>query len=136
MNLVGIQYGLIMVYTCFSRSVGLLMEGEVFMEKGTRGLVPCRTDAEVINVGWSRDPPPLVQKPIVFLDHYKGVWSKGGPGYSTGLYDIDRNYTLIIHNVRVEDGDTYYCSVTAHNGNSAFNSTTVKIVGKSARITI
>ena len=104
---------------------------------GTKGQVPCRTDAEVAIVAWSLDPPPEFWRQLVFLDHYKGVWSKGhGPGYSRGLYDIDRNYTLIIETVRVEDGGTYYCSVTAQDGTSAFNSTTVKIVGKSTRISI
>ena len=110
------------------------MEDEVFLEKGTRGLVQCRTDVEIVKVGWSLDPPPLIRKPLVLLDHYNGVWSKAGPGYSTGLYDIDRNYTLIIQTVRVDDGGTYYCSVTAQDGTSAFNSTTVKVVGKSTSI--
>ena len=103
---------------------------------GTKGQVPCRTDAEVATVTWSLDPPPEIQRQLVFLDHYKRVWRKGGPGYSEGLYDIDRSYTLIIQNVRVKDGGTYYCSVTARDGTSASNSTTVKVVGKSTRIRI
>ena len=105
------------------------MEDEVFLEKGTRGLVPCRTDLEVVSVIWSLDPPPA-RKLLVILDYYNGVWTKGGPGYTKGLYDIDRNYTLIIKHVRVDHSATYYCMIGAIGVGTAFNSTTVNIFGK------
>ena len=107
------------------------MEEEVFLEIGTRGLVPCRTDLEVVNVIWSLDPPPIIRKPLVIIEYYNGVWTKGGPGYTKGQYDIDQNYTLIIKDVGIEDGATYYCSVAQLGTGGASNNTDVNIFGRS-----
>ena len=103
------------------------MEDQV-LEKGSRGLVPIRTDIEVINVVWSLDPPPS-RKLLVILDYYDGEW-KTFNHYSRGLFDIDKNLSLIIKDVRIEDGATYYCTVGENGTRQAFtNSTAVKIYG-------
>ena len=108
------------------------MEGEVFLEKGTRGLVPCRTDIEVNGVVWSLDPPPTIRETLVILDYYGGKLVKFVPGNYKGVFDIDQDFSLVIKDVRVENGVTYHCSVS-ENGtlNSFTNHTAVNVFGKS-----
>ena len=107
------------------------MEGEVFLEKGTRGLVPCRTDIEVNGVVWSLDPPPTIRETLVILDYYGGKLVKFVPGNYKGVFDIDQDFSLVIKDVRVENGVTYHCTVS-ENGtlNSFTNHTAVNVFGK------
>ena len=108
----------------------LHMEDEVFLEKGTRGLVSCRTNIEVISAIWSVDPPPI-RKPLVILDFYGGEWIKKVQKDFKGVIDIDQDFSLVIKDVRVESGATYHCTV-GENGtrNVLTNHTTVNVFGK------
>ena len=119
------------LYSVGMSSPILHMEGGVFLEKGTRGLVPCSTDIEVNGVVWSLDPPPT-QKPLAILDFYRGEWIKFVPGNYKGVFDIDQDFSLIIKDVRVENGVTYHCTV-GENGtlNYFTNHTAVNVFGKS-----
>ena len=106
------------------------MEEEVFLEKGTRGLVPCRTDIQVVNLIWSLDPPPA-REPLVILDYYRGEWIKKVQKDVKGVIDIDQDFSLVIKDVRVESGNTYHCTVGENGTRRAFtNSTIVNVFGK------
>ena len=106
------------------------MEDEVFLEKGTRGLVPCRTDIDVDSVVWSLDPPPARQL-LVILDFYRGEWIKVVPGNFKGVFDIDQDLSLVIKDVRVASGATYHCTVGENGTLNAFtNHTVVNVFGK------
>ena len=108
----------------------LHMEDEVFLEKGTRGLVPCRTDIDVVNLVWSLDPPPI-REMLVILDYYGGKWVKFVPGNFKGVFDIDQDFSLVIKDVRVETAASYYCTVGENGTRRSFtNSTNVNVYGK------
>ena len=104
---------------------------DVYLEAGTRGLVPCgRTDINASRVLWSRDPPPI-DNLVTFIFDNKGVWTKYIPDDYEGLYDIDQDFNLIIQNVRLEDEGTYYCTLEERDSFNRFNvSRTVTLFGK------
>ena len=109
----------------------LYMDDQVFLEKGTRGLVPCRTDIEVVNLAWSLDPPPI-RETLVILDYYGGKWVKFVPGNFKGVFDIDQDFSLVIKDVRVDNAATYHCTVGENGtGNVFTNHTAVNVFGKS-----
>ena len=106
------------------------MEDEVFLEKGTRGLVPCRTDIEVDGVVWSLDPPPP-REILVLIDFYGGEGEKVFLGSSKGVFDIEQDFSLVIKNVRIEHGATYHCTVGENGTRKSYtNSTNVNVFGK------
>ena len=108
----------------------LHMEDEVFLEKGTRGLVPCRPDIDAVHVIWSLDPPPI-RKPLVINDFIRGEWKTFFLGGSKGMFDIDQDFSLVIKDVRVESGATYHCTVGENGTRNVFtNHTTVNVFGK------
>ena len=120
----------VILYSVGTSSPILQMEEEVFLEKGTRGLLPCRTDIEVVNLLWSLDPPPA-RELLVILEYYGGKWIKVVPGNFKGVFDIDQDFSLVIKDVRVESGAAYHCTVGENGTLNAFtNHTVVNVFGK------
>ena len=53
---------------------------------------------------------PASETTLIIGGYYQGVWEKGGHGYDRGLYDIDRNFSLIIRHVEIDDHDSFICT--------------------------
>ena len=67
---------------------------------------------------------------LVSLDQYYRVGERSGPGYDRGRYNMTNDYSLIIHDVSVEDEGTYICEVSDFETGRVFrNYTNVTVTG-------
>ena len=68
---------------------------------------------------------------LISYSQIKSIWEKSGPGYDSGLYDIHRNFSLIINSVSVEDNDRFLCELVVKGNIDPFqNATNVTVFGK------
>ena len=104
-------------------------EPVVALEKGSRGLLPCKVDRDVNAVYWHKGPSQSTL--LVVFQYFKEEWQKIGQGIDEGLYDIYDNFTLVIKEVAVEDNDYFFCEILdRESGNTFTNQTSVRVFGK------
>ena len=103
---------------------------QVTLQKGSRGVLPCRVTRQVDSITWSRGPTFESSQPILAFRFYDGTWEKLGTGYTEGLYDINANFSLIINTVTIEDRGYFFCEMLDRDiGQSFENQTQVVIIG-------
>ena len=102
------------------------------LQKGSRGLLPCRVDRGVGLVTWSQGYSPSTAEILLRYKLYNDKWTKGGDGYDSGLYDIHANFSLVIKNVMIADDDGYFfCEILdLETGQNFWNTTDVLVYGK------
>ena len=104
---------------------------QVIVRKGTRGVLPCRVEREVNAVTWSRGPSDTTAAILVIQRIVSKEWITEGPGYLTGEYDMEDDYSLIIDDVGVEDNDDFFCAILDKDtGRNFVNKTSVMVYGK------
>ena len=106
-------------------------ESEVVLRRGSRGLLSCREEGNLTlinNAVWEK---LASDTPLITGGYYQGVWEKGGHGYDKGLYDIDKNFSLIIRHVDIVDHDSFFCSAAILEPRTFLRSlTNVSVVGE------
>ena len=108
-------------------------EPEVVLQKDTRGVLPCRVNpsTDVGIVFWSRGSTLSTGEIVVTMSILGGTKIKFGTGYSSGLYDINDELSLIIKNVSVEDNGSFFCEISEEGtGDLSHNQTYVAVFGK------
>ena len=104
-------------------------EPEVILQKGTRGVLPCRVDTTVVLLSWYKGPKLTSSQTIIIMD--VETEHKFGDGYSTKQYDIAVNFSLIINEVGVGDNANFFCEVSELGTGSLYNNrTSVVVFGK------
>ena len=90
---------------------------------------------QVTAVYWNKGPTYERADKIIefYLDSNPGT--RSGPGFDEGLYDITANFSLIIHNVEIQNEDRYYCVVLGIDTDTGslrhlWNYTDVNVIGK------
>ncbi|XP_071503381.1 uncharacterized protein [Diadema antillarum] len=83
----------------------------VELVEGKPGVLPCKVSTEeALAVFWTKAGDlPNVFLTILHLEGSPG--HKSGQGYEAGLYDISKNFSLIIKDVRFEDEGLYICDI-------------------------
>ena len=67
---------------------------------------------------------------LVALDQHYQVGERSGPGYDEGRYNMTNDYSLIIHDVSVEDEGRYICEISDFETGQVFrNYTEVTVTG-------
>ena len=117
------------------QEVTLGTKPEVILRKGTTAHLPCRVDRKIATLNWSKSPSPSSSKEVLIIfTFYKDVWTKEGPGYSDGSYNITSNFSLIINDVRIEDNAHFFCEILdIDTGRNFINQTNVTVFGKSSK---
>ena len=105
---------------------------EVVLQKGERGVLPCRVSREVGTVTWSRGPELTTADILITLQlPHNGEFIKAGQGYEDKLYDIDDNFSLIINEARIYNNGNYFCDVLdLDSGRPITNNTNVIVFGE------
>ena len=111
------RQSILLIYILFSGAsdVSVRTDLEVFLEIGSRGLLPCEVqlggNVTIAVVVWKKGSSSIYTPPLVIRENHEGNWENGGPGYGRG-YSIDQNLSLIINRVKIEDDDIFVCVVS------------------------
>ena len=105
---------------------------EVVLQKGERGVLPCRVGREVGAVTWSRGPEITTADIVIALQLLpNGEFIKAGQGDDDELYDISDNFSLIIIESTIDNNGNYFCDVLdLDSGQPIVNNTNVIVFGK------
>ena len=108
----------------------VVTEPEVVLEKETEGLLPCNVipGIEVGIASWLKGRTFRTAELLVELNLLGEKKEKGGNGYTSGSYDIDDYYSLIIENVTIRDNGHFFCEIVTLDTNENFNNETNVIV--------
>ena len=88
----------------------------VFLERGRRGIVPCppiasrKIDPASTDYAYWYYPRP--QRGSLLISYFRGIVAPQN-GIPEGVYDIDRNFSLVIENVTDSHEGTYFFKVKA-----------------------
>ena len=119
------------IFIAASSEVFVDTDRQAKLLRGDRGMLPCRVQREVNTVTWSKGLTPQTAQTLVIYKHYNNEWSKFGPGYNGGLYDIHVNFSLVIHNVTIQDNGSFFCEILDKViGQNYWNVTDVLVYGK------
>ncbi|XP_038053948.1 uncharacterized protein LOC119726363 [Patiria miniata] len=89
-------------------------DGTIFLERGNPGILSCplvassRIPLDQIEVMYWYSP--RVRDENILISYFKGNVAPQN-GIPEGVYDINRNFFLVIQNVTDSDEGTYYCNV-------------------------
>ena len=104
---------------------------DVVLQKGERGMLPCRVGREVATVTWSRGPELPTAAVLTILQFLNGKVFKTGQGYADGLYDITDDFTLIINESTIDHIGNYFCEILdPDSGRPIANNTNVIVFGE------
>ena len=95
-------------------------------------MIPCEvnTDLNIVFVFWHKGSTFKTADILVRISFLSGTNEKVGEGYTSGLYDIDDKYSLIIVNVSVADNDLFFCEIVTEDNENYNNQTNVIVFGK------
>ena len=106
-------------------------ESNVTEQIGTEGLLPCRTEGNPIAVAWQKGEHPANSQQLMYYNYINNKWQKKGEGYSTGVYDMNLNFSLIVKNITVQNSGVYFCSVfDEETGKISTEYTSLAVIGK------
>ena len=102
----------------------------VALQKGSRGLLPCEVQGAVDYVDWTKGPPAYPYQALVLYTLADGVWKKKRDPESS-KYDMASDFSLIISDVNINNGDIYTCAVKVlHAVHFLTNTTLVSVHGR------
>ena len=69
---------------------------------------------------------------LVLIQFHNEVWTRAGPGFDKGLYNVTDNFSLVLQkNIALEDSGKYFCEIFDwEEGQNYANNTVVEVVGK------
>eukprot|EP00057_Strongylocentrotus_purpuratus_P006280 XP_011660754.1 PREDICTED: uncharacterized protein LOC105436663 [Strongylocentrotus purpuratus] len=110
---------------CLLGLLSLLMQGreasvvpvvktirETTVASGEEGLLKCAYERKAYAVYWKFLSDSSSINLLVVLDQHYQVGERSGPGYDEGRFNITNDYSLLIHDVSVEDEGRYICEVS------------------------
>ncbi|XP_063960213.1 uncharacterized protein LOC135155235 [Lytechinus pictus] len=100
--------------------VALEMESSVKLEVGQSGRVPCRVKIRPKKVSWVTSSGEA----LVFIDLSNSVITRGGSGYEQNMFNISREYSLVIYNVTIQNEGLYLCVVADRDTGTSYDDST------------
>eukprot|EP00057_Strongylocentrotus_purpuratus_P025216 XP_011679690.1 PREDICTED: uncharacterized protein LOC105445624 [Strongylocentrotus purpuratus] len=97
---------------------------EITVTFAEEGLLKCAYERKSFAVYWRFVSDSSYGDLLVVLDQYYQVGERSGPGYDEGRYNMTNDYSLIIHDVSVEDEGRYICEVSDFETGQVFRNYT------------
>lgn len=93
-------------------------------------LLKCAYEHKAYAVFWGFQSDSSSSDLLLVKRQFYPVGKKSGPGYDEGRFNITNDYSLLIHNVSVEDEGRYICNVADLKIGRVFsNYTNVAVIG-------
>eukprot|EP00057_Strongylocentrotus_purpuratus_P014091 XP_011668565.1 PREDICTED: uncharacterized protein LOC105440289 [Strongylocentrotus purpuratus] len=100
------------------------------MRQATYGILQCAVHIKARRVSWKKGTTSSANESLVVMESNTNVSERSGGGYYDGTYNITRDYSLVIKELKIHHEGLYVCEVTDHTGISFRNHTFVNVVAQ------